>query len=98
MSKIVVNIASLNQSCENNIQNTNKLIGQKEQLEQVASKLYAKWEGGASRSYFNRYSEEQQTLENVIEGMKMVANFEHQAVTAYTKTNQFVDRMIEEMF
>ena len=98
MSNIVVNIASLKECCENNKQYTLKLMEQKDLLEDVAYDLYEKWEGGASRGYFNRFSVKQEKLDEVITGLADVINFENKAIEIYTKANKIVSEMIDEMY
>ena len=98
MANIVVNIATLKQCCENNEKHTLKLMEQKDLLEEVAYDLYGKWEGGASRGYFNRFSVKQEKLDEVIKGLADVINFEHRAIEVYTEANKIASEMIDEMY
>ena len=98
MSDIAVNIASLKQSCENNLQYTKELMKQKELLDSVANDLSSKWEGISSQTYFGRFSVKQQRLEIIISGMQDVVNYEAKAVKIYSDANRIVSEMIDAMF
>ncbi|MBR2996782.1 MAG: hypothetical protein IKF45_08720 [Lachnospiraceae bacterium] len=98
MANIIVNIANLKQSCENNTQYTQNLMSQRERLDGVARQLTAKWKGYAGQTYLEVTDARVQTLQEIIEGMKIVVNFESKAVQSYIRANKLVDEMIEEMF
>ena len=98
MSEIAVNIASLNQSYENNKKHTKTLIEQRDLLEKVADALYKKWEGVASQSYFGRFNVKQDKLGTIINGMQDVVNYEYTAVQVYRDANRYVNKLIDEMF
>lgn len=98
MANIVVNIANLKQSCENNTRYTKNLSAQLEQMDGVERQLAAKWKGLAGFTYLERTDAKQLTLQEIISRMQTVVNYESKAVQTYTRANKLVDEMIEEMF
>ncbi|MBQ1290292.1 MAG: hypothetical protein IIY28_02985 [Lachnospiraceae bacterium] len=98
MANIVVNIANLKQSCENNTRYTKNLSTQLEKMDAVERQLGAKWKGLAGFTYLERTDAKQMTLQEIINGMQTVVNYESKAVQIYTRANQYVDEMIDEMF
>lgn len=98
MANIIVNIANLAQSCENNTEYTKKLQQQLEAMESVERRLASQWKGLAGYTYLEETDRKQLTLQEVIFGMQAVVNFESKAVQTYTRANKLVDEMIAEMF
>lgn len=98
MSEIFVNIATLQQTCENNEAYTQKLTDQYNDLNKVAADLRSKWGGAASQTYFSYLEAKQETLKAIIEGMKRVTTFERGAVEVYKAVNKDVGVIIDGMY
>lgn len=98
MADIYVNIATLEQCCDNNEKYTKHLEDQKVFLDQVEKDLLSHWEGVASQNYKIQFDSKQQTLEQIILGMQRVNYFDRTSVTIYREANKAVTTMINGMF